>query len=311
MSPTLAATATVLVVDDTPANLALLLTTLAQAGRRVLIAESGADALAILARDPVDLILLDVVMPGDDGFVTCAKIKALPSAATVPVLFMTSLDAPAEKIRAFAAGAVDYIVKPVYPPEVVARVDAHLQIRALQRALEARNAELASEVEFRLDAEAQLAHSLDRAVLLATSAAQIVFSSRLARTLLAKYFPGQTTTHLPAAFSSADTHATAGSDTLLIRRLGSPGGEFTAWLLEEQNTPPGPTALTALGLTPRQAEVLYWLAQGKANSEIGVILDASTRTIAKHLERIFQRLAVENRASAMVLATEILRPSVR
>jgi len=64
----------------------------------------------------------------------------------------------------------------------------------------------------------------------------------------------------------------------------------------------------ALGLTARQSEVLYWIAQGKTNIEIGIILDASARTIAKHIERIFQRLGIENRASAMVLATDILRP---
>lgn len=306
----MSATATVLVVDDTPANLALLLTTLAQTGRRVLIAESGADALAILVRDSVDLILLEVVMPGDDGFVTCGKIKSLPTATAIPVLFMTSLDTPAEKIRAFAAGAVDYIVKPVYPPEVVARVDAHLQIRALRRTLESRNAELESEVELRLDAETQLARSLDRAVLVATPDTRLVFASQFARTLLAKYFPGHPPTHLPPDFAADGARATSGPDTLFLRRFG-PAADLVAWFLEEKNAPPGPAALIALGLTARQAEVLYWLAQGKANAEIGIILDTSGRTIAKHVERIYQRLNVENRASAMILAAEILRPTAR
>jgi DNA-binding response OmpR family regulator/DNA-binding CsgD family transcriptional regulator len=307
------APARVLVVDDTPANLALLFETLTQAGHRLLVAENGADALAILAHSPVDLILLDVIMPVLDGFATCARLKANPTWADLPVLFMTSVDTPGEKVRAFEAGAADYIVKPVYPPEVLARVEAHLRIRALTRDLAARNAELESEVELRLDAETQLARSLDRAILIAAPDGQIVFASQLARVLLAKYFPGHTPARFPAALTTENAQATSGPDTLLVRRFGAPSpaaaGDLIAWFLEEKNAPPGPAALMQLGLTARMAEVLYWVAQGKTNAEIGIILDASARTIAKHIERIFQRLGTENRASAMVLATEILRPS--
>lgn len=305
--------ARVLVVDDTPANLALLFETLGQAGHRLLVAESGADALAVLAHTPADLVLLDVVMPGMDGFETCARIKANPVWADLPVLFMTSVDTPAEKVRAFEVGADDYIVKPVYPPEVLARVAAHLRLRSLARDLAARNAELESEVELRLDAETQLARSLDRAVVIASADGRIVFASQFARLLLAKYFPHLTPARLPGAFAGASVQFTSGEDTLLARRFTPPDSrpaadDLTAWFLEEQNAPPGPAALMALGLTARQSEVLYWIAQGKTNIEIGIILDASARTIAKHIERIFQRLGIENRASAMVLATDILRP---
>ena len=81
--------------------------------------------------------------------------------------------------------------------------------------------------------------------------------------------------------------------------------------LEEEHAPPGPAALLALGLTPRQAEVVYWVAQGKTNPEIGMILSASPRTIDKHMERIFERLGVENRGSLTLVANERLRPAHR
>lgn len=298
----------VLVVDDTPVNLALLLDTLGQAGHRVLIAESGLDALAILARTPPDLILMDVVMPGLDGFATCARIRANPTWANIPLLFMTSIDSPGEKVRAFEGGAIDYIVKPVYPPEVLARVNAHLQLRALRRDLEQRNEQLQSEIDLRLDAEAQLAHSLDRAVITTDASGTTLFATRLAAALLEKYFPGQRGPTPPAALLAGATGVEQGDHSLLIRRFaGAPGDDVHVYFLEEKNAPPGPGALMALGLTARQAEVLYWIAQGKANGDIATILGTSPRTVHKHVERIFERLGVENRASAMLTAGEVLR----
>jgi len=93
-----------------------------------------------------------------------------------------------------------------------------------------------------------------------------------------------------------------------VRRFTEPGRDDLVMLaLEEEHAPPGPAALLALGLTPRQAEVVYWVAQGKTNPEIGTILGASPRTIDKHMERIFARLGVENRASLIVTAGEKLR----
>ncbi len=298
-----ASVASVLVVDDTPANLALLFETLTQAGHRLLVAESGADALAVLSHSPVDLILLDVVMPGIDGFETCARIKANPAWADLPVLFMTSIDTPADKVRAFGAGAEDYIVKPVYPPEVLARVAAHLRLRALARELAARNADLESEVELRLDAEAQLARSLDRAVLVLGRDGTLLFGTQLAHDLLAKF------SATPVALLHTDRFAFA-DGALLVRRFTEPGrNDLVMMVLEEEHTPPGPAALLALGLTPRQAEVAYWVAQGKTNPEIAVILGASSRTIDKHMERILARLGVENRASLIVASGEYLRPA--
>lgn len=288
--------AKILVVDDTPANLAVVLDALSGAGHEVLVAESGRSALALLEHNRPDLILLDAVMPGLDGFGTCARIKALPDCRDLPVLFMTALAEPGEKVRAFEAGAVDYITKPVHIPEVLARVAAHLQIRALQRSL-------ADELAMRIEAENQLAESLDRAVVLTDHAGRIVFATRLARALLHKHFPGFDGSRLPAA-------AGAAGSPLVLRRFAEPGrDDLTMLVLEEKGDPPGPSALVQLGITPREAEVLFWIAQGKSNPDIATILGAGVRTVHKHVENIFRKLGCETRHAATVTALEVLRPA--
>ena len=118
----MSAAAKVLVVDDTPANISLMLDALSDAGYDVLVAESAASAFALLEHNAPDLILLDVLMPGVNGFDACVRLKADARWSEIPVLFMTALDDGSEKVRAFTAGAVDYITKPVHPPEVLARV---------------------------------------------------------------------------------------------------------------------------------------------------------------------------------------------
>jgi DNA-binding response OmpR family regulator/DNA-binding CsgD family transcriptional regulator len=288
----------VLVVDDTPGNLALVLDALGGAGHDVLVAESGRSALALLEHNQPDLILLDAVMPGLNGFTTCARIKAIPDCRDIPILFMTALTESDEKIRAFEAGAVDYITKPVHVPEVLARVAAHLQIRALQR-------QLADELAMRVEAENQLSASLDRAVVLTNRAGVIVFSTRLAGALLHKHHPDFTGSRLPAGLGSAD-------GPLTVRCFAEPGrDDLTMFVLEEKGDPPGPAALTRLGLTAREAEVLFWLAQGKSNPDIASILGAGLRTVHKHVENIFRKLGLETRTAATLAAMEVLRPAAR
>jgi CheY-like chemotaxis protein len=126
---------TILIVDDTPANLGVLVETLGAAGYRLMVAEDGEEALAQTAQCTPDLILLDVMMPGIDGFETCRRLKARPPTRDVPVLFMTALNETADKVKAFGAGGVDYITKPIEHEEALARVRTHLQLRRLQRQL--------------------------------------------------------------------------------------------------------------------------------------------------------------------------------
>jgi DNA-binding response OmpR family regulator/DNA-binding CsgD family transcriptional regulator len=300
--------ATVLVVDDTPANVGVVLESLSSAGLRVLVAESGARALELLARQPVDLVLLDVIMPGRDGFATFGEIRRRPEWADVPVLFMTAVDDPAQKVRALESGAVDYISKPVHPPEVLARVRAHLELRAARRELEQKNAKLEAEIALRTDAEAQLAQSLDRALLVVDADGRVVFQTHRATHLLHKHLPAHTPGRLPPELRTIDRFS-GKTGTLLVRRFVGQGNDpLTVIQLAEESAPPGPSELISLGLTPRQAEVLYWIAQGKTNAETAVILGTSPRTIDKHVEQLLERLGVENRLAAAAKANDVLRP---
>jgi DNA-binding response OmpR family regulator/DNA-binding CsgD family transcriptional regulator len=287
-------TGRILVVDDTPANLSLLLDALTDAGHEILVAEGGRSALSLLEHTTPDLVLLDFVMPGLDGVATCQRLKAHPNSRDVPVLFLTALEEPEQKLRAFQSGAVDYITKPVHVPEVLARVAAHLQIRSLQKSL-------ADELALRIEAEAQLSQSLDRAVVLADATGRIAFSTRFAEDLLHKHFPARAPGTLPVGLETGTA--------LVTRRFSEPGrNDLQLFVLEEKGTPPGPAALMTLGLTAREAEVLYWIAQGKSNPDTATILGASVRTVHKHVEHIFQKLGLETRNAATVTALEVLRP---
>lgn len=127
---------TILIVDDTPANISVLVDALADTGFQLMVAEDGEDALEQVRHTRPDLVLLDVMMPGLDGFETCRRLKADAATRDIPVIFMTALTDTAEKLKAFAAGAVDYITKPLQHEEALARIRTHLTLRRLQRELQ-------------------------------------------------------------------------------------------------------------------------------------------------------------------------------
>lgn len=139
----------ILIVDDVPTNLEVLLECLSGAGFEVLVATDGESAIEQVLYARPDLILLDVMMPGIDGFETCRRLKADETTRRIPVIFMTALAATADKVRGFEVGAVDYVTKPLQHEEVVARVTTHLTIRTLQRELQQTNEELERRVEER------------------------------------------------------------------------------------------------------------------------------------------------------------------
>lgn len=133
----------ILIVDDTPANLEVLFDCLDDAGFEVVVAKDGESALQKVEKEPPDLILLDVMMPGIDGFETCRRLKANPDSQDIPVIFMTALSDAADKIAGLSLGAVDYITKPFQQEEVLARVKVHLQLRKEIKQRTAAEAELA------------------------------------------------------------------------------------------------------------------------------------------------------------------------
>jgi signal transduction histidine kinase len=128
----------VLVVDDAPDNLTLLTDLLEFSGYDVLIAHGGESALTQAEQEQPDIILLDVMMPGMDGFETCRRLKQNPATRAIPVIFMTALSKSADKVKGFKLGAVDYVTKPVEREEALARIKTHLMLRQQQIEIEQR-----------------------------------------------------------------------------------------------------------------------------------------------------------------------------
>ncbi|HSW08306.1 sensor histidine kinase [Aquabacterium sp.] len=151
--------ATILVVDDLPANLELVARHLEHQGYRVTVAQAGDEAIerAVLVRPA--LILLDVMMPGIDGFETCRRLKAHEDLREIPVIFMSARVETGDKLIGFSSGAVDYVAKPVDSAELLARVETHLALAALRRQLSAQNLQLRREIAAREEVQEALKRS--------------------------------------------------------------------------------------------------------------------------------------------------------
>ena len=155
----------ILIVDDNPTNIKVLFNFLKNTGFKVLVAKDGESTLEKLQEVTPDLILLDVMMPGMDGFETCRQIKSIPRIAEIPVIFMTALSDTLDKVKGFQAGAVDYITKPFQQDEVLARMDVHLRLQQLTRQFKSQNEQLqdlTTELEQRVaERTTQLSESLE------------------------------------------------------------------------------------------------------------------------------------------------------
>ena len=150
---------TILIVDDMPANLEVVTSHLERQGYRAVVALSGDEGIERAEYVQPDLILLDIMMPGIDGFEICRRLKAGDRTRAIPVIFMTALSDTTDKLAGFAAGAVDYVTKPLNGAEVLARIESHLALYALRRQLAAQNAQLQQEIAVRAEAEAALQRS--------------------------------------------------------------------------------------------------------------------------------------------------------
>lgn len=282
-----------LIVDDVPDNLALLSDALSDAGYTVLVATDGLSALERLTMVVPDIILLDAVMPGIDGFETCRRIKQMDAVRHVPVMFMTGLTETEHVVQGFEAGGLDYVTKPIEPAEVLARVATHI-----------RNARMVSQARHAIDAVSHAAISLK-------PDGTPLWQTRQAADWMEKYFPGAQAASqaLPGVVSEWLTQALSLDHPapLVIHQEGhslnltlSRRQRELLLLLEETQEQTMPS-LDQYQLTPRELEVLNWVAKGKTNRDIAEILGMSPRTVNKHLEHIFVKLGVETRAAATAL----------
>ncbi|MEH3085137.1 MAG: response regulator [Xylophilus ampelinus] len=293
----------VLVVDDALDTLRMLCDALADEGYAVLVARDADEALQRLEVTVPDAILLDAVMPGIDGFALCRALKAAPAWAHVPVVFMTGLSETEEIVRGFDCGGVDYVVKPLRIPEVLARLATHV-----------RNAHAT-----RLAREAVDVAGLGAVVL--DGQGRVAWRSPQASRWLDGAFGAQEAARTGGRWlrdAAAQGEASAllpGGGRLVARHMGQSGFSESMLLLsmaEGAADGDGGRAahrLSHVALTPRETEVLSWLAKGKTNRDIADILGMSPRTVNKHLEHIFEKLGVETRTAAAAMAGQMLQPA--
>lgn len=294
----------VLLVDDSPETLGFLTDALEQSGLSVLIATSGQVALSIVDRVSPDLILLDAVMPGMDGFETCRRLKANPAVAQVPVIFMTGLTETEHVVHALDSGGVDYLTKPINIDELRARIRVHLSnARSAQSARVALDA--AGRHLLAVRGDGAIHWSTPQAARLADSATGTAEGLDLVAGAVGAWLARRDT--IPAVSDAGLSFTPAGGAELHLAFLGTIGPDEFLFRLTVADRRSADEALRGhFGLTQREAEVLLWIAKGKANRDIADILGLSARTVNKHLEQIYVKLGVENRASAAVKAAHVL-----
>lgn len=297
----------ILVADDSAEMLAMISDVLEGAGFTAFVALRGDRALSIALQVTPDLILLDALMPGMDGFETCRSLKRNPELARVPVIFMTGLSETEDVVRGFEAGGVDYITKPIEPQELLARIRVHLANARIERSTRAA-----------LDTAGRYLMAVDEtgALLWWTPLAGTMIAGAMGDHLaVGAELPSPIPALLAAADDPAkietrlDRHATGGHAVMVqgVGRLAqgeilmrvSDGGKVGHGGIKER-------LRIDYQISAREAEVLNWLAQGKSNRDIAQILDLSPRTVNKHLERIFRKIGVENRTTAAALVHRIL-----
>jgi DNA-binding response OmpR family regulator/DNA-binding CsgD family transcriptional regulator len=297
--------AVVLIVDDVPDNLSVLHDALDESGYTVLVATGGEAALQRAAQALPDIVLLDAMMPGMNGFEVAKRLKGTPATAHIPIIFMTGLTETEHLVAALEAGGVDYVTKPIKPKEVLARMGVHMQ--GARQARQTRNA---------LDAFGYAS------ITVRASDGKLMWQTPLARELLMAYYgtsapeaPQPVIDWLRRHLKDAEQQiepprltAELGARRLTFRLHQQTGDDD--WLIvmrEVSDTAIIEAMSLSFKLTAREAEVLYWVVKGKINRDIADIIGSSPATVKKHLERVFAKLGVETRTSAAGMAMTRIR----
>ncbi|MEO6018560.1 MAG: response regulator transcription factor [Polaromonas sp.] len=311
----------VLIVDDVPDNLSVLHDALDESGYTVLVATSGEAALQRARQALPDIVLLDAMMPGMDGFEVAKRLKAMPETAHIPIVFMTGLTETEYLVAALEAGGVDYVTKPIKPKEVMARMGVHLQgaRRARQEARQAGQARNA------LDAFGYASITVRLRGKAGEDEGKLIWQTPLARELLMRYYgtsapqtPGPVLTWLRRHVLDKQPQIEPprlaiemGPRRLTFRlhqRTDDDEGDDWLIVMREISEDAVVEAMSlSFKLTAREAEVLYWVVKGKINRDIGDILGASPATVKKHLERVYAKLGVETRTAAAGMAMNRIR----
>jgi len=289
-----------LVVDDSPETLRLLTDALDGAGMTVMVALDGASAIRIVEQITPDIVLLDAVMPGIDGFETCRRLKRDAGLDGVPIIFMTGLAETEHIVRGLEAGGVDYVTKPIAVEELLARIRVHLA-----------NARMTRSARAALDVSGRYLLAVNTAgeLLWTTPQAQKLLSDTLVDAADNFALPApmlQWLDQMQKGKSDSKTATVAslpGDEQLRLQYMGKLGPNEFLLRLAKDTSGDVPTEFSSdLGLTTREGEVLSWLSKGKTNRDIAQILGLSPRTVDKHLEQIYAKLGVDNRTAAATIA---------
>lgn len=280
-----------LVVDDDPDSLGMVSAALERQGMTVLVARDGATAIQLAGRVQPDVILMDAMMPNMDGFETCERLKTGPNPTSAPIVFMTGLTEHEHVVKGLRSGGVDYITKPVVVEEMIARLTIHIvNARALYNAREAVGA-------------------IGRAVLAFNADVSLAWGTEKAQRELEAHRLDITEPHVLCWLRSckdrpvSEVEECVLSDDHKLQFIGVSAAQELLIKLSSRQTSRNEDVLQhAFALTAREAEVLYWLTLGKTNRDISAILGLSARTVNKHLEQVFQKMGVDNRTTAAVLA---------
>jgi DNA-binding NarL/FixJ family response regulator len=293
---------TILAVDDAPETLSLLSDILEDAGMTTLVVRSGASALSLIARMKPDLILMDALMPNMDGFEACRRIKKIREFAHIPVIFMTGLSDTEHVVKGFESGGVDYVAKPIIPSELLARIRVHLA-----------NSRLAQSARLALDISGTPLAAVDMRghVRWMTPEASKLLGKALDSTRPGEANWQETIAPALSRIIAERLEKTVLRDTpdsiLFASFIGeAASGEYLIRFSDGDVSGDDEILRKNFELTAREAEVLLWLAQGKSNRDVASILACSPRTVNKHLEQIYQKLQVENRTAAAMLALRAL-----
>lgn len=295
----------VLVVDDSAETLGMLSQVLDEEGLTVLIALDGEQAINIASKMMPDIILLDAIMPNMDGFETCRRLKQQAGLKNIPVIFMTGLSDTEHIVMGLESGGVDYVAKPINPQELMARMRVHLS-----------NARMTQSARVALDTAGQNIFTTNHSgeMLWATPQVFALFELALADSRWLEGMLAPLLRNWLAREPDQGRKITLDAPVkkLQCKYLGELNvHEHLFRLFEESGSSDQDILKKSYNLTEREAEVLWWIANGKTNREIAQILDMSPRTVNKHLEQVFKKMGVENRTAAASSSIRLLSESGR
>jgi DNA-binding NarL/FixJ family response regulator len=245
-------------------------------------------------------------MPGIDGFETCRRLKSKPKTSTIPILFMTALSDLDKLLQGFEEGAVDYLVKPARPPEVLARLEVQLkQLHNMQRAESVlNNSPYAALVLNKTGIITWLSTAGLRwlAEFYQLPPEEIQIGDKLSKPLV-EWFKLQI--QLQETDENNDFNRIVNDVHFSVKlQRQTHNNEYLLILEKHSNQWDIESVKNSLGLTLREAEILMWISRGKTNKEVGLILESSPRTVNKHLEHIFEKLGVATRAAAVSIVMQ-------